>query len=241
MGKNLIQQKRGKGSPTYRSPSFNFVGEVRHRKYDEQEKTLVEGKVMDIVTSAGHSAPIAKVTFGNNHEEVLMIAPVGMREGDIIKSGNNADVKSGNTLPLGNMPEGTLIYNIESNPGDGGKFCRSSGTAARILSKTPGKIVVMLPSKKQRDFHPNCRATVGTVAGSGRKEKPLLKAGNAHYKWKAKNKLYPRVAALAMNAVDHPFGGTRSSKKGKSTIAKKNAPPGAKVGLIRPSRTGRRR
>ncbi len=240
MGKNLIQQKRGKGSPTYRAPSFRYIGEVKHRKYDESEKNLVKGKIRDIVHSAGHYAPIAKVLF-ENKEEVLMIAPQNIRQGDEIFSGRNAEIKYGNTLPLGIMPEGTVIYNIESNPGDGGKFCRSSGTSAKILSKTPGKIIVMLPSKKQHVFNPECRATIGIVAGDGRGEKPLLKAGNAHYKWKARNKLYPRVSALAMNAVDHPYGGTRSSKKGKVTIARRNAPPGAKVGLLRPRRTGRRR
>ncbi len=239
MGKNLIQQKRGKGSPTYRAPSFKYIGKVKHRKYDDAEKTKVKGIVTDLVTSAGHSAPIAKVQYGN--EEVLMIAPQNIRQGDVIESGKTAEAKDGNTLPIGQMPEGTLIYNIESNPGDGGKFCRSSGTCARILSKTNDRVTVMLPSKKQKEFNPNCRATIGIVAGAGRKEKPLLKAGNAHFKWKAKNKLYPRVAALAMNAVDHPFGGTRSSKKGKVTIAPRNAPPGAKVGLLRPRRTGRRR
>ncbi len=239
MGKNLIQQKRGKGSPTYRAPSFRYIGKVKHRSYDEREKTMIEGRVIDLVTSAGHSAPIAMVRY--DREEALMIAPHNMRQGDLIQSGTEAEAKDGNTLPLGKMEEGTLIYNIESNPGDGGKFCRSSGTAARILSKSADKVIVMLPSKKQKEFNPKCRATIGIVAGSGRKEKPLLKAGNAHYKWKAKNKLYPRVAALAMNAVDHPFGGTRSSKKGKVTIARRNAPPGAKVGLLRPRRTGRRR
>lgn len=240
MGKNLIQQKRGKGSPTYRAPSFRYIGEVKHRKYDAFEKDKINGVVVDLLNSTGHSAPIARVVF-DNREEAMMIAAQNIKEGTIISSGINSELKDGNTLPLGRIPEGTMIYNIESNPGDGGKFCRSSGTAARILSRTQDKIVVMLPSKKQHMFNPDCRATIGTIAGGGRKEKPLLKAGNMYYKKKAKNKLYPRVSALAMNAVDHPYGGTRTSKKGKVTIARRHAPPGAKVGLLRPRRTGRRK
>lgn len=237
MGKNLIQQKRGKGSPTYRAPSFRYIGRVKHRSFPTEE--AAKGIVMDIVNSAGHSAPIARVMY-ENKEEALMIAPQNIKTGDIIETGINAALKEGNTLPLSKIPEGTLIYNIESNPGDGGRFCRSSGTSARVLSKVDNNVTIMLPSKKQRVFNVNCRATIGIIAGGGRTEKPLLKAGNMFFKKRAKNKLYPRVAALAMNAVDHPYGGTRSSKKGKVTIARRFAPPGAKVGLLRPRRTGRR-
>ena len=83
--------------------------------------------------------------------------------------------------------------------------------------------------------------TLGIISGFARVEKPMLKAGNMHYKKKARNKFYPRVSALSMNAVSHPFGGSRSSKLGKSQIAPRFAPPGRKVGLIRPRRTGKRK
>ena len=99
----------------------------------------------------------------------------------------------------------------------------------------------MLPSKKEKSFSPQCRATLGVIAGQGRKEKPFLKAGTRHYYMKARNKLYPRVKGQSMNAVDHPHGTSRSSKKGQPTIADRNAPPGAKVGKIRPRRTGMQR
>ena len=98
----------------------------------------------------------------------------------------------------------------------------------------------MLPSKKEKQFHPDCRANIGRIAGSGRTEKPIVKAGNAYYKMKAKNKLYPIVSKNSMNAVDHPYGTSRTSKKGRPTIARKHAPPGAKVGKIKPRRTGKR-
>lgn len=235
MGKNLTQQKRGKGSITYRSPSFNFIGDVKYRHIPLQKET---GRVVDILHSTGHTAPIAKVVFGQ--EETLLIAPHGMRTGDFIEHGIEADVKEGNILALKNMPEGTTVFNIESKPGDGGKFVRSSGTFAKIQSKNGGMIQVMLPSQKVREFSPECRASVGVVAGSGRTEKPFLKAGRKWHRMDVRNKLYPSVSALAMNAVDHPFGGSRTSKKGKVTIARRDAPPGAKVGLIRPRRTGRK-
>ena len=108
-------------------------------------------------------------------------------------------------------------------------------------NKKENEVVIVLPSKKQKIFHPECRATIGTIAGSGRKEKPFLKAGTKYHYMKARNKLYPKTSGIAMNAVDHPHGTSRSSKKGHPTIARKNAPPGAKVGKIRPRRTGYKR
>jgi large subunit ribosomal protein L2 len=139
------------------------------------------------------------------------------------------------------LPEGTLIYNIESKPGDGGKFCRASGAAAKIMSKTDNEVTIIFPSKKKKTLVGSCRATIGVVAGGGRTEKPLVKAGTAHHKYKAKNKLYPIVSGGAMNAVDHPFGNKRSSRKSKAKPVPKNAPPGRKVGMIRPSRSGRKK
>ena len=236
MGKNLTQQKRGKGSMTYTSPSFRFIGDVRYKKIAENGTEF--GRVVDILNSVGHSAPIAKVMFGT--EENLLIAPHGLKTGDVIEHGKDGSVKEGNILTLAGIPEGTTVFNIESKPGDGGKFVRSSGTSAKIQSKLGGMVQIMLPSQKVREFSPNCRASIGTVAGSGRTEKPFVKAGNMWKKMNARNRLYPKVSALAMNAVDHPFGGSRTSKKGKPTVARRFAPPGAKVGLIRPRRTGRK-
>jgi len=235
MGKNLIQQRRGKGSPRFKARSFAYIGDVRYPKYEG----TAEGRVIDLVHSSGHSAPIAKVIFGR--EEALLIAPIGMKVGDSIKIGAEADVKDGNILPVEKIPEGTSVYNLESKPKDGGKFVRSSGTSARVLAKSPAGVLVQLPSKKQRLFNNNCMATIGIISGFARVEKPMLKAGNMHYKKKARNKFYPRVSALSMNAVSHPFGGSRSSKLGKSQIAPRFAPPGRKVGLIRPRRTGKRK
>ena len=139
------------------------------------------------------------------------------------------------------MPEGTMIYNIENQPGDGGKFCRASGTFAKLLVKTDSSVTIELPSKKTKKFSSSCRAAIGVVAGGGRKEKPMLKAGRNYHKYRAKNKLYPKVSGVAQNAVDHPFGGSSSGNIGRPSVAPRNAPPGRKVGKIRPRRTGFKR
>ena len=100
-----------------------------------------------------------------------------------------------------------------------------------------------MPSRKNKSFHPECRATIGVVANAGRTEKPILKAGKMHHMMKGKNKLYPKTSAGAMNATDHPFGSGRGGPTfgGKqSSIAPRNAPPGRKVGMIAARRTGRK-
>ena len=176
----------------------------------------------------------------DDKEEILIQAPEGIKVGDSISNGENAEIKTGNVLPLKNIPEGVAIYNIESSPGDGGKFARSSGAFARIITKMKDNIMVLLPSSKRKVFRPECRATIGVVAGSGRLEKPFLKAGTRYHRMEARNKLYPSVSGTSMNAVCHPFGGSSSHTKGRPTQSSRNAPPGRKVGSIAPRRTGRR-
>ncbi len=236
MGKNLIQQRRGKGSSTFRSPSFRYKGDVKNKTFGKEGV----GRIVDLINCPGHSAPLAVVEY-NDGERTLEIAGEGLKVGGVVESSQKGEIKIGNTLALKNIPEGTEFYNIEAMPGDGGKFVRAGGNFAKIVAKVKGKVVVLLPSKKQREFLPGCRATIGMVAGSGRTEKPFVKAGNKYHAMKAKNRYYPHVKGTAMNAVCHPFGGTRTSRKGRPTIAPKYAPPGRKVGMIRPRRTGRRK
>ena len=237
MGKNLIQQARGKGSPRYRSPGFNYKGETKYARYEKQTMT---GKITDLVHCPGHNSPLAQIEYDNGNV-ILMQAPEGIRVGDSVEMGNKIELNKGNILPLKNIPEGTSIYNIESSPGDGGKFVRSTGGFAKIVTKMQNKIVVQLPSAKTRMFLPDCRATIGIIAGGGRKEKPFLKAGKKHHAMKARNKLYPSVSGTSMNAVDHPFGGSSSATKGRPTQASRNAPPGRKVGKLAPKRTGKKK
>ncbi|RME31725.1 50S ribosomal protein L2 [Candidatus Woesearchaeota archaeon] len=231
MGKNLIQQKRGKGSSTYRRHSFRAVGKAR---VQDRGSAIIT----DIVHSKLHTAPIAKVCYEDGEEGVI-IAPEGVCVGQRIVIGSEAPLELGNTLPLKNLPEGSLVYNIEAQPGDGGKFVRASGGVARIVGKSLAGVIIQLPSKKRKTFNPACKASLGVAAGGGRREKPFMKAGRKHHYCKAKNKYWPKVSGAAMNAVDHPLGGKRSGRKGRPTIVPKNAPPGRKVGMLRPRHTGR--
>ena len=235
MGKNLIQQKRGKGGPRYTAPSFRYKGKAKFSRYEEGK---LSAYTSDILHSQGHSAPLMELKYSNG-EVGLLQSPEGIKVGDKIEMGQDAEIKTGNILPLKNIPEGTAIYNIESNPGDGGKFVRASGAFAKIITKTNEGIVVELPSSKRKTFSPKCRAAIGIVAGSGRTEKPFLKAGNRFYAMTAKNKVWPQVSGTSMNSVSHPFGGSSSHAKGRPTQSSRNAPPGRKVGKIAPKRTGR--
>ena len=235
MGKRLIQQARGKGGPTYRAPSFRYLGEA---KYISREENTITGKIIDIVKCQGHSSPLAYVEYENGRS-CYLIAPENIRLGSEIQIGSKAEISSGNVLPLQDIPEGTFIFNIEQIPGDGGKFVRSTGTFARVLGQVKEGILVQLPSKKKKVFHPQSRASIGVVSAGSRTEKPFLKAGNKFYAKKAKNKLWPIVSGASQNAVDHPFGNSRSSRKSKARPAPKNAPPGRKVGMLSPRHTGR--
>jgi large subunit ribosomal protein L2 len=145
----------------------------------------------------------------------------------------------GDIASLGSLKTGTKVCNIENSFEDGGKLVRTGGNSAIILGKEGKLVKVMMPSKKEKFFDVRCRVTVGELAGQGRKEKPILKAGKNYYIHKAKSKLWPRTSALKMNAIDHPFGSGRG-KRPKSKIIQRFASPGQKVGLLRPRRTGRK-
>jgi large subunit ribosomal protein L2 len=235
MGKSLIQQKRGKGSPRYRAPSFRYPGKTNFARHENKD---MNATITDILHSSGHSAPLMDLEYSNG-ETGLLQAPEGVKVGDKIDIGDAVELKAGNVLPLKSIPEGTSIYNIESNPGDGGKFVRASGGFAKIITKMEEGIVVELPSSKRRTFLPECRAVIGVIAGSGRPEKPFLKAGAKFFAMRAKNKLWPIVSGTSMNSVNHPFGGKSSHAKGIPTQASRNAPPGRKVGHLAPKWTGR--
>lgn len=234
MGKNLIQQRRGRGTLTFRSPSHRFKGEVK------LYPTNAEGVVTDLVHCAGHTAPLMEVKYDTG-EKKLAFAPEGIKVGDEISVGTTKTISDGNVLTLRDIPEGTIVHNIELVPGDGGKLVRTSGTFARVLAKTEESIRIKLPSSKEKLLLPACRAAIGIVAGSGRLEKPFLKAGTRFKKMHARNKFYPRVCGISMNAVDHPFGGKCSHIKGRPTQSPRSAPPGRKVGKIAPRRTGRKK
>lgn len=140
MGKSLIQQKRGKGSPTYRSPGFRHIGEAKYPRYSKSSSI---GKIIDIIHSQGHYSPVLDVEF-DRKERCYLQAPEGVRVGDIIAIGEDAEVKPGNILPLKSIPEGTSVFNIEIRPGDGGKIVKTSGTFAKIVTKMENHVLIVL-------------------------------------------------------------------------------------------------
>jgi large subunit ribosomal protein L2 len=238
MGKRIISQNRGRGTPTYRAPSHRYKAELRHPRVDEN--TSIQGKVIDLEHDPARSAPIAKVAFENG-EELLLLASEGIAVGTTIECGDDAEVKPGNIVPIGKVPEGFFICNIESKPNDGGKFVRSSGVYATIVTHEPTRTAVAMPSGIIKWLNPKCRAVVGIVAGGGRVDRPWLKAGKKYHKMKTRAAKYPRVSGVAMNPRDHPFGGGAWKHPGKPTTVSRNAPPGRKVGLIAARRTGMKR
>jgi large subunit ribosomal protein L2 len=232
MGKRIISQARGHGSHTYRVKRKAFKYRLKYPRNLEGEGTVIK-----FIDSAGHSSPIAKIMY----KEGIFFMPAfkGMVEGQKIKFGGKI-VEHGNIMRIKDIPVKTPIYNIESRPGDGGIFVKSSGNSATINRVIGNRVHILMPSKKEKIFHPDCRAVVGVTAGAGKLDKPILKAGKKFYMTKSKNKLWPRTSALKMNVIDHPFGSGRG-KRPKSKIAKRNAPPGAKVGHVRPRQTGKRK
>ncbi|MFH1425752.1 MAG: 50S ribosomal protein L2 [archaeon] len=233
MGKRIIQQARGKGSLTYRVRKQAFSKRISYPRKEGK------AEIISILHSPAHSAPLAKIKI--DKETFFIPAFNNSFVEQKIEIGENAKPEIGNILPLKNIPEGTEVYNIERNPNDGGKMMRTAGSAALLLKKLENNIIIIaMPNKKQVKLHPNCRATIGRIAGDGRKLKPFVTAGKKFYKMKAKSKLWPRTSAVKVNAVDHPFGSGRGKRVG-SKIAQRNASPGQKVGHIRPRRTGHKR
>lgn len=240
MGRRIIQQRRGKGTSTFRAPSHRYLIDLSHRRIDEAEKTgAVMGRVVDIVHDSARTAPVLDVEF-EGLERKFVLAMEGVKVGDTVAYGVNAGIIQGNTLPLGSIPEGTPLHNIENRVGDGGKFVRSSGTYGLLISHEGDRTTVQLPSGKIRAFDSRCRATVGIVAGGGRRDKPILKGGKMHHMLKPKAKYWPIVRKVRMNPVDHPHGGGGGGGAGKPTSMRRGTPPGRNVGLISPRRTGKR-
>jgi large subunit ribosomal protein L2 len=232
MGKRIIQQARGHGSSTYRVSKKAF-------KYKLQLPRNLEGEgtVIKLLNSRAHTCPVAKIN--SNQGSFYLPAFKLMFEGQKI-SLDGKEAKDGNVLQLKDIPVKTKIYCIESKPNDGGKYIKAGGNSA-VLNRIVGEFVyVLMPSKKEKKFNKNCRAIIGVIAGGQRLDKPVMKAGKKHHIKKTKSKLWPRTSAVKMNVIDHPFGSGRA-KNPKSKIAKRNAPPGRRVGLIRPRRTGKKK
>lgn len=237
MGKRIKPQRRGKGSNSWTTPPNTFKADVNYDSKRIQNKMF--GDVIEFIDDPGHSAPLMKIKYEDNHENIL-IAPEGIKIGDRIQEGAMAGIGLGYVLPVGQIPEGMLIYNIEMSPGDGGKAARHAGSYATVLAHTERRVSVLLPSKQVVNLDNNCRASIGAAAGGGMSTQPIMKAGKAHYMYHATNQRWPLNRGVKSNPVDHPFGG-KQHHKGASSMTSRNAPPGAKVGHIAASRVGRKK
>lgn len=241
MGKRIRVQRRGRGGPTYKASSHKRIAPAQYpllatRDYLEAK---LEGVVQDLLHDPGRGTPLAFIRFRNG-KTCYTVVPEGVHASQKIQMGGKAPLEVGNILPVGKIPEGTIICNVELRPGDGGKIAKSSGSYATIVGRTSQGTMIKLPSGKTRYVSDHSRATIGIVAGSGRTEKPFLKAGSKFHMMKAKGHKYPRTRGRAMIAAVHPYG---SSKRGarKVTTVSHGAPPGQKVGLIAARGAGKRK
>jgi len=240
LGKRLIVQRRGRGGSVFRNPGWKKLGPVRYRRYDPKEfkNNVIVGTVKELLHEPGRGAPVALVKFSDG-VEMLIVAPEGIAIGQKVYYGEKAPPNLGNILPIGKIPEGSIICNVEERPGDGGKYARSSGTYATVIAHSGNKTLIQLPSKKVKEVLSEARATIGIVAAGGRIEKPFLKAGKVYHLSKSRSFKYPTVRGKAMSAYAHPAGGGHHPKG--LTPVSRNAPPGRKVGHIAARRTGRRK
>jgi large subunit ribosomal protein L2 len=220
MGKRIIAQRRGRGSSTYRFPKRRLKSDV---SYESKS-----GSIVDIVNDPGRTTPLAKIRY-NDGSSGYLIAPKGIKVGDSTNFVNQ----------LMDIQVGSQVFAIETSPHSGPKFCRTAGCFATITSVGEDKVILKLPSKKTIELNPKCRASIGIPAGDGRSEKPWLKAGKKWIALHRRGKLYPRTSGVAMNAVDHPFGGP--TKPGKSMSTSRHAPPGRKVGSWGARRSGKKK
>jgi large subunit ribosomal protein L2 len=193
---------------------------VRHRgggnrtKYRiidfKRDKLDMPATVLSIEYDPNRSSFIALVQYEDG-EKRYILAPLGLKAGDKVVSGDTSDIKPGNTLPLERIPVGTFIHNIELYPGHGGQFARAAGNLAQLMAKENGYALVRLPSGELRNLPQICKATVGQVGNVDHENVKIGKAGRKrHMGWR------PTVRGSAMNPVDHPHGGG----EGKSPIGR---------------------
>jgi large subunit ribosomal protein L2 len=175
-------------------------------------KDDIPGRVATVEYDPNRSANIALINYADG-EKKYIIAPLGLKVGDVIESGPNADIKVGNALPLGNMPVGTTIHNIELKPGKGGQLVRSAGTSAQLLGRDGEFAIIRLASGEIRKVRQECRATVGQVGNPDHELVTIGKAGRT--RWKG---VRPTVRGSVMNPVDHPHGGG----EGRAPIGRKS-------------------
>lgn len=211
--KSLLEPiKRTGGRNNQGRMTMRYIGGGHKRKYRiidfKRDKDGVEATVESIQYDPNRSSRIALLVYADG-EKRYILAPVGLKVGQILLSGTEIAPEIGNALPLGKIPLGTIVHNIELHPGQGGVMARSAGTYAQLLSREGKYAILKLPSGETRMVLITCKATVGTV---GNVEHNLERSGKAgRTRWLGRR---PRVRGVAMNPVDHPMGGGEGRSSG---------------------------
>ena len=208
----LAPQTRSSGRNSYGRITSRHRGGGHKRRYRiidfRRTKDGVPAKVASIEYDPNRNARIALLNYVDG-EKRYILAPVGIKVGDMLESGPRAEIRPGNALPLRNIPTGTVVHGVELRPGGGAKMGRSAGTAIQLMSKENKVALLRLPSGEMRQVSLDARATVGQV---GNTEAELVKIGKAgRSRWKGKR---PQSRGVAMNPVDHPLGGGEGRSSG---------------------------
>ena len=209
----IVIKKKHAGRNSYGKITVRHHGggnKVKYRIIDFKRDCESPAKVIGVEYDPNRSAYIALLQ-NDNGDKSYIIAPVGLKNGDIVYSGAEADIKPGNTLPIANIPVGTMIHNIELYPGKGAQLVRSAGVFAQLIAKENGVAQVRLPSGEVRIIRLECKATVGQVGNIEHDTVKLGKAGKTRHLG-----IRPTVRGSVMNPCDHPHGGG----EGKSPIGR---------------------
>jgi len=206
-GKKRISGRNNAGKITMRRRGGGH--KRRYRTIDfKRKKHGIEGVVRSIEYDPNRSARIALVVYKDGDKRYI-VAPKQLKKGDVIIAGQKAPIRPGNAMPLGSMPLGAIIYNLEMKPGKGGQIARSAGTFCRLMAKEKNYAHVKLPSGELRIFSLLCQATIGEVGNDETVHTVIGKAGRS--RWLGKR---PKVRGVAMNPIDHPLGGGEGKSAG---------------------------
>ena len=201
----LAKKKKNAGRNSYGRITVRHQGGGNRQKYRiidfKRKKDNMEATVIGIEYDPNRTSNIALIQYEDG-EKAYILAPVGLTNGDKVISGENVDIKPGNCLPIANIPVGTLIHNIELNPGQGGKMVKAAGGEAQLMAKEGEYAHVRLPSGEMRLVRAKCRATIGTIGNLDHANIKLGKAGRTRHLG-----IRPTVRGSVMNPVDHPHGG----------------------------------